>query len=101
MPVNTSLCIYQDETRCIINYDNLMHVRRFVPSLAKLLMEIMPTAKVIYYNCMPVYKEFLPDETDLPDIKFKYTFTTINENFIDLLKMIKCEEPTIYIVEFS
>lgn len=101
MPVVTPLIIYQDETRCIINYDHLMHVRRFIPSVSKFLMEIMPTAKIIYYNCLLIHRGYLPDESDLPDIKFKYSFIYVTEEMVDLLKIVECEEPTIYIVEFN
>jgi hypothetical protein len=101
MPVVTPLIIYQDETRCIINYDHLMHIRRFVPSVAKFLMEIMPTAKIIYYNYIGLYREYLPDETDLPDIKFKYCSCFVTEEMVDLLKIVECDEPTIYIVEYN
>ena len=100
MPVETPLIIHQDGTHCIINYDNLMHIRRFVPSVSDLLMKIMPTAKVINYYCIGLFGGYLPSQTDLPDIKFEHNSRFVDEEFVENLKIVKCEEPTIFIVEF-
>lgn len=98
----TSLLIYKDETKCIIDYDHVMHVRRFTTDLGKLIMDLMPTAKVISYNCsLTTSREFLPDETKLPGIKFKYNHTSFGSGTIEMLKMIPFDEPTILVVEIA
>ncbi len=100
MSVETPLIIHQDGSRCIINYDHLMHIRRFIPSVSEFLKKIMPTAKIINYYCIGLFGGYLPVQTDLPDIKFEHNSRFVDEEFVESLKIINCEEPTIFIVEF-
>ncbi len=97
-----SLLIYRDNTKCIIDYDHVMHIRRFTTDLPKLILDLMPTAKVISYNCsLTTSREFLPDETKLPGIKFRYNHTCFGSGTIEMLKAIPFDEPTILIVELA
>jgi hypothetical protein len=95
------LLIYKDENKVILDYDGLMHVRRFT-KLPKLFMDIMPEAKAIHYSCYCIYvREFMPDNDDFPDFEIKYSFSPVNETMVDLLKSMKFDVPTIYVVKYE
>ncbi len=95
------LLIHKDDTKCIFDYDNIMHVRRFM-KLKDLFIEHMPNVEEVYYNCSLVTsREFLPDIEDFPNVAFTYVHTALSEGTIEMLKMIPFNKPTILVVELS
>jgi hypothetical protein len=95
------LLIYKDENKVILDYDGLMHVRRFT-KLPKLFMNMMPEAKAIHYSCYCIYvKEYMPDKEDFPDFEIKYSYTPVNEATVDLLKTMTFPVPTILVVNYE
>jgi hypothetical protein len=97
----SSLLIHKDDTKCIFDYDVLMHVRRFT-NLKGLFMEHMPNVKEIHYYCNLLYvNEFFPSKEDFPNILFTYGHFTYTDELIDMLKDIGYDNPSIIVVELS
>ena len=95
------LLIHKDDTKCIFDYDSIMHVRRFM-SLKTLFIEHMPNVEEIHYNCsLTTSREFLPDKEDFPNVEFTYVHTALNKGTIEMLKLIPYDKPTILVVELS
>ncbi len=95
------LLIYKDDNKVILDYDALMHVRRFT-KLPKLFMDIMPEAKAIHYSCYCIYvREYMPDKEDFPDFEIKYSFSPVNEAMVDLFKTMSFDVPTILVVKYE
>ena len=96
------MIIYKDDTKCIIDYNHLMHWRRFVRNLGGLLLDAMPTVKAVKYYCFTTYaKDCLPNETDLPGITFTYNSSSLSHATIEMLKVTPFEEPTILVVNIE
>ncbi len=88
--------IFQSEKLCIINYDGYMHVRHFVPYMKKFLLEMMPHVKHVIYHSLAL--EFMPDDFG-PDVKVSYYHTREKSEYLELLKMVAFEVPTLIVLE--
>ncbi len=93
-----ALIRFQNENLCILDYDGYMHVRRFVPCMKKFLLEIMPHVKHVIYHSLALSREFLPDDFG-PDVKVSYYHTRGNSEYLELLKMVTFEVPTLIVLE--
>ncbi len=93
-----ALIRFQSEKLCIIDYDGYMHVRRFVPCMKKFLLEIMPHVKHVIYHSLAMYREFMPDDFG-SDIKVSYFHRREKSEYLELLKMVTYEVPTLIVLE--
>ena len=93
-----ALIRYQSENLCILDYDGYMHVRRFVPCMKKFLLQMMPHVKHVIYHSLALSREFLPDNFG-NDIKVKYIAGREKSEYLELLKMVTYDVPTLIVLE--
>lgn len=91
-----ALIRFQNENLCIIDYDGYMHIRRFVPCMKKFLLQMMPHVKHVIYHSLAL--EYMPGDFG-SNVKVSYYHRREKSEYLELLKMVTYEVPTLIVLE--